>query len=188
MSDETDSWTEVRPFEHGRLRLYAVASETEAGQRLIEGLRMEPREAGAVTEALGTERIDPYWLDLVALRDISELGLTGYLRQGYDAPADQLARAAPGPDVRHVLIVTSRAFGDEELTLSPRPPLSPLALIQLGEDVAALRPMAGDAPARAEAAPSGDKPAGPPARRGLRPAAILFLLLVAAAFLWLAAA
>lgn len=60
-------------FEGGdpRLTMLAAGRLAKGGEQVIEA-----RE----------ERVDPYWLDLVALRDISDLGLRGYLRQGYEVP------------------------------------------------------------------------------------------------------
>jgi hypothetical protein len=176
---------QVPAFEHGLLRLWAFDGRSETGRALIEALKAEPRNAGPVDAALGAERVDPYWLDLVALRDISELGLAGYLRQGYDVPQDQLDALDLPTAGDHVLIAPSRAFADHEQTLSPSPDLAPVGLLDIHEDVGALRPMEPVETARRDAAPAepAEPPPGPPAGRGLRPGAILILLLIAAAFI-----
>ena len=177
----TDIPNEVPAFEHGRLRLYALDSGSPDGRTLIDALRAEPRDAGAAMQALGAERVDPYWLDLVALRDIAELGLKGYLKQGYDLPADQLDEADLSTTADHVLLVPSRAFSDEAQNLAPVAALTPLASFDTGADVGALRPMTPADTAPADRAVA-DKPAGPPAGRGLRAGGILLMLLIAAAF------
>lgn len=185
----SESRNHVDAFEHGILRLWAFDGESETGRTLIDALAAEPRNAGPAGTALGAERVDPYWLDLVALKDISELGLAGYLRQGYDVPQEQLDALDLTTGADHVLIAPSRAFADHEQTLSPDPALRPLGTIDIHEDVGALRPMAPVETARSDTAPAGRKEPepGPPAGRGLRPGAIVILLLIAAAFIWIVA-
>ena len=183
----SDSRNHVPAFEHGLLRLWAFDGDSPTGRALIEALRAEPRNAGPANAALGAERVDPYWLDLVALRDISELGLAGYLRQGYDVPQDQLDAVDLSTGADHVLIAPSRAFADREQTLSPDPALAPIGVLDIQEDVGALRPMEPAESAHREPSPAERPEPGPPAGRGLRPAAILILLLIAAAFIALVA-
>lgn len=179
----------VAAFEHGILRIWAFDSASDTGRALIHGLSEEPRDAGPVDAALGAERVDPYWIDLVRLADIPELGLAGYLRQGYDVPQDQLDSLALATTADHVLIVPSRAFKDHEQTLSPDAALTPLAVLDIHEDVGALRPMKPVAAAKREpGTPGGDEPLpGAPASRGMRAGAILLLLLIAALFVLLVA-
>lgn len=181
--------TEVAAFEHGRLRLWAVDASTDAGRALVEALRSDPRDAGPVQAALGAERVDPYWLDLVKTGDVAEMGLAGYLRQGYDAPEDQIDAADLSTDAGYVLIAPSRAFGDDAQTLEPDAALAPLATIELGEDVGSLRPMEPIETAHRDhaLAAAEPEPTGPPSGRALRPGAILILLLIAAAFVALVA-
>lgn len=187
----TDIPLHVPAFEHGILRLWSLDSQSDIGRALISALGSEPRDSGPALTALGASHIDPYWLDLVRLRDIEELGLAGYLRQGYDVPQDQLDAQDLATGADHVLIVPSRAFHDHEQTLSPDPALPPLAVLDIHQDVGALRPMDPVESARPDG--SGAEPsepqsqAGPPAARGLRPGAILILVIVAAAFIALVA-
>ncbi len=185
----TDIPMHVRAFEHGTLRLWSFDGASEAGRTLIAAMREEPRDAGKAMAALGAQRVDPYWLDLVALRDISELGLAGYLRQGYDVPKDQLDAAHLKTSQDHVLIAPSRAFADHEQTLSPDAALTPLGSLEIHEDVGALRPMRPvDSARRQPVSGDAEEPQpGPPAGRGLRTGAILILLLIAAAFVILVA-
>ena len=182
--------THVPAFEHGRLRLWSFDGESEAGRALIAGMAEEPRNAGSAMTALGAERVDPYWLDLVRLADIKELGLAGYLAQGYGAPREQLSPEALSTPHDHVLIAPSRAFADHEQTLAPDVALTPLAVFDLHEDVGALRPMEPVETARSDtsatAEPAESAP-GPPAGRGLRAGAVLILLIIAAAFILIVA-
>lgn len=180
----TDIPLHVPAFEHGILRIWAFDGASPAGHALIEAMAGEPRNAGPADAALGAARVDPYWLDLVRLADISDIGLAGYLRRGYEVPQDQLDAADLATGADHVLIAPSRAFGDHEQTLSPDPTLAPLAVLDIHEDVGALRPMKPVATARRDpSAPVADEPPpGAPASRGLRSGAILLLLVIAAAF------
>jgi hypothetical protein len=179
----TDIPLHVAHFEHGILRIWGFDGASTAGLALIEAMEETPRDAGAAMEVLGAERVDPYWLDLVRMADIAEMGLAGYLQKAYEVPRDVAEGVAPAGD--HVLIAPSRAFADHEQTLSPDPVLQPVAVLDIREDVGALRPMDTVETTRRATAP-GETPEpepGPPAGRGLRPGAIILLLLIAAAFI-----
>ncbi len=181
----TDIPMHVTPFEHGILRIWAFDGASETGRALVEAMRQEPRNAGPAMAALGAKRVDPYWLDLVAMRDIAELGLNGYLRQAYDVSKEDLEAAHLQTAHDHVLIAPSRAFADHEQTLSPDAALTALGSLDIHKDVGALRPMEPVETARREpASPDPEEPRpGAPAGRSLRPGAILLLLLIAAAFI-----
>lgn len=179
----------VAPFDHGILRLWAIDESTPVGAALVAALSDEPRNAGPVMKALGAERVDPYWIDLVTMADIGEIGLAGYLAEAYEIPAEALAAADLTTGASHIVVVPSRAFADHEQTLSPDAAMIPLAVFDIHEDVGALRGMD-----RAAHGKDGNKggatpphaPTGSPSGRGLRPGAILLLLLIAAAFIAIA--
>lgn len=183
----TDIPLHVAAFDHGILRVWAIDEGMQVGAVLVTALTSEPRNAGPVMKALGAERVDPYWVDLVTMKDIADLGLGGYLAEAYDIPADQLAAANLATDAPHVVIVPSRAFADHEQTLSPDAAMIPLAVFDIHEDVGALRrmePAHGKRTKGATGAPTTET--GAPSGRGLRPGAILLLLVIAAAFIAMA--
>jgi hypothetical protein len=183
----TDIPLHVAAFEHGILRIWGFDGTSGPGSALIEAMGEQPRNSGPAMEVLGAERVDPYWLDLVRLADIAEMGLASYLRQAYDMPQEEAERITPTGD--HVLIAPSRAFADHEQTLSPDPALKPLGAVDIHEDVGALRHMEPVATARREpGTPEAREPQpGAPASRGLRAGSILLLLIIAAAFIWIVA-
>ena len=179
---------EVPAFEHGRLRLYEIKTETGGGQELIAALRADPRDAHIITSALGADRVDPYWIDYVKAGELGELGLDGYLREGYGLRDADLGRRRVAPEARHVLIVPSRAFGDAPQTLSPSDALVPLAMFDTRDDTSPRRPFEPAASARSDRSSDARLPETPPAGRSdrrMRPGSILVLLLIAAAFIFL---
>jgi hypothetical protein len=183
----TDIPLHVARFEHGILRIWSFDGNSGTGRHLLAGMEAEPRDTATAMEVLGATRVDPYWLDLVRLADIPEMGLAGYLRQAYEVPPEEAERVTPAGD--HVLIAPSRAFADHEQTLSPDPALIPLGAVDIHEDVGKLRHMEPVATAQREpGAPEADEPQpGAPASRGLRWGPILLLVVIAAAFIWIVA-
>jgi hypothetical protein len=183
----TDIPLHVARFEHGILRIWSFDRDSETGRRLLAGMEAQPRDTATAMDVLGATRVDPYWLDLVRLADIPEMGLAGYLRQAYEVPQDEAERVTPSGD--HVLIAPSRAFGDHEQTLSPDPALTPLGALNIHEDVGKLRHMDPVVTAQREpGTPEANEPQpGAPASRGLRWGSILMLLVIAAGFIWIVA-
>jgi hypothetical protein len=180
--------TEVGAFEHGRLRLFAVDTSAGEAAALVETLKSDAPEDAALTRALGARQAEAYWVDLVRLADVAEMGLGGYLRRAYEVPEAALEGADLGTSRSHVLIVPSKALGDAEQTLSPQPWLAPLAEFDVGREDASLQPMDPVGVRSREASDPAPEPA-PKARGGpaLKPGAILVLVLIAAAFIALVA-
>lgn len=103
-----------------------------AAEVLVIALSMSAPEAKALRDPatlaarLGAPLPHPERTEIVALRDITALGLPAYLHEGYDvepgADATRLA-ALDG----HALIIRSGAFGSAPTTLTPDPALTLIA-------------------------------------------------------------
>ena len=109
---------EVRASERRVVRVFALDVPPEQ----IRFLREEP---AAIADMLGLTEIDPDHVDLIKLSDLDEYGLGGYLTEGCDVKEDELSPFADRLNglKGHVLVVLSRAFGGNALTLAPKPGL-----------------------------------------------------------------
>lgn len=100
------------------LRLFSLNMPAEQARFLSE--------PGAVDQLLGVTDLDPTQIEIIALHDLEELGLAGYLTDGCAIPASQISRAALEALTGYVLLLRSRTFGGRALTLKPT---SQLALV-----------------------------------------------------------
>ncbi|RYG90434.1 hypothetical protein EU803_14525 [Loktanella sp. IMCC34160] len=78
-------------------------------------------DLGPVAVALGVEELDEIRTEIVTLADLGELGLAGYLRDGYGIGQDALA--ALDVDAAEVLILSATALPEGTGTLRPAPSL-----------------------------------------------------------------
>lgn len=143
-------------------------------------------KARLAAELLGDPDLDPAYLEIFDLADLSGVGLSGYLTEGLGVPDTAIpdrARldALKGP----VLILLSKALHGREVTLTLDPRLSLVGTY--AED----RPPVHFEPLPTAAAQGQLSPELPPDRTPQRPASAFLLLglalvLVAATALWLA--
>jgi hypothetical protein len=104
--------------EVGVIRVFALSmSGAEA-----EALKDDPQ---ALQSVLGTQ-VDADQIEVFPVSDLEGVGLVGYLAEGNAVPLDQLApdRAKLDRLGGWVMIVFSRAFGDQAASLSPAPELT----------------------------------------------------------------
>jgi len=80
----------------------------------------DPARAWPLRAALGADFLDAGGIELVSPGDLSAIGLSGYLAEGYGADPAQLAPLSAVLDAigRPVLLVRGRAFGGMAQTLS----------------------------------------------------------------------
>lgn len=143
-------------------------------------------KARIAAELLGDPDLDPAFVELFDLADLTGVGLSGYLVEGLGVPAATIpdpARldALTGP----VLILLSKALHGRAVTLTPDPRLTLVGTY--AED----RPPVHFEPLPSAAAQGGHTPDLPPDRTPQRPggAFLLFgiaLVLTAGTALWLA--
>ncbi len=175
----TDFPLDVPAHEHDRLRLFGLDTSSPEGAAVRDAVRAG--DSAALGRALGVERVEADRVELIATRDVAELGLAGYLAAGYDVPRDQLGAASPELSAApaHVLSVPSSAFGGQAQTLSPGPALTPLAAFDLADPMPPRAPM----PRHPDPEASLASPAGAPAPADRKPPRRTGLLLAAAAAL-----
>lgn len=99
--------------ERGIIRVFDLDMRPEQAKFL--------REPGALAQVLGVEDINLDQVEIFPLTDLEDLGLVGYLNQGCGIAADQLTtdRARLTSLTGHVLLIRSRAFGGDEIRLTP---------------------------------------------------------------------
>jgi len=176
----TDS-IHIKPTEHGVVRVFDVDLPAEQ-------IKAFNRRNGTwpLQDALGAGRLDPAHVDLIAVEDLGELGLAGYLAAGHGISPDDLRdmRGRLAALSGHVLIVTSRAFGGEEQTLSPRAPLHLVATFTEDRPPVSFDPL----PSQAARGVTGGKPPPSDAAMSGRVAsiALLVLFLLVALVVWVA--
>lgn len=155
MSDRID----VPAGEHGVTRLFALSLSGEAARTLA----LPPEDTPATPEswplmaALGTEVLDPAWVDVIDVNEMGDIGLRGYLAQGLGVPDTELRDAQPQIAALRGLavVVGSRAFGGQAVTLRPKAPLRWVASFRETPDIPSMEqtPHPSAAPERPAAAP-----------------------------------
>lgn len=100
---------DIKAGERGVVRVFA----TDLGKDQVT--------AFDVAAALGAKHLDTDQLELFDIGDLQGLGLSGFLEDGHGIPTDQLTGMISQLDGLKgvVLIVASRAFGDQPQTLKP---------------------------------------------------------------------
>lgn len=99
----------------------------ERGHIRVFNLDMRPeqvrflREPGALAQILGIDDIDLDHVEIFPLRDLEELGLSGYLTEGCGIPASDVAACADALSMLdgHIMLLRSRAFRGEDTRLTP---------------------------------------------------------------------
>ncbi|MFK7754786.1 MAG: hypothetical protein AB8B51_19845 [Sedimentitalea sp.] len=112
---------DIPALERGVLRVFQLEMRPEQIRFL--------REDGAVRDVLGAPDLDESKVHIIAIADLGDLGLAGYLSEGCavsdaDLAPDQARLAAI---TGHVLALPSSAFADRASTLRPAPQLRLIA-------------------------------------------------------------
>ncbi|GGH35054.1 hypothetical protein SAMN05444007_10842 [Cribrihabitans marinus] len=101
--------------ERGVLRLFALDMPAQQAKFL--------REPGAAAQVLGVETLEADQVEVFPVKDLDDLGLAGYLAEGYAIAPEQLDHDALAALTGWVLLLRSRAFGGQETHLDPDPAL-----------------------------------------------------------------
>lgn len=112
----TDPFT-VSENEKGLVRLFALDMSPEQAEFL--------REPGAAAQVLGVDDLDETQIEVFPVADLGDLGLDGYLVEGFGIAPDRIApdRARLKAVTGWAMALRSRAFGDRPVTLTPADPL-----------------------------------------------------------------
>lgn len=144
-------------------------------------------KARLAVELLGDPDLDPAFVEIFDLSDLSGVGLSGYLAEGLGVPPSALTVDRPRLDALQgpVLILLSKALHGREVTLTPDPRLTLVATY------AEEHPPVHFEPLPTTTAAGILSPDLPPDRTPQRPTSAFLLLgfvlaLVAAVALWLA--
>ena len=102
----------ITATEHGVVRLFAI----ETAQTF---------DYAALETALGVAKLDQEHVDLIAINDLDELGLEGYLTLGMGIPAEEVTemRSQIGALKGDVALIRSAAFAGKATVLNPQAPL-----------------------------------------------------------------
>jgi len=114
----------VKATERGVIRLFTLNLPADQ----IDGFREPDYETGApaaMNKALGVTYLDSDFVELIAVNDLTGLGLAGYMVEGLGVAEDDIKPHASRLNSLsgHVLIVLSSAFGEFETTITPTAPL-----------------------------------------------------------------
>ena len=103
---------QITATEHGVVRLFAVEM-------------VQPLEHEALCDALGVEDLDATHVDIIAIGDLDELGLEGYLALGMGIEPDEIEAMRPQISALKgdVVLIRSAAFAGMATTLTPKLPL-----------------------------------------------------------------
>ncbi|MEM1360223.1 MAG: hypothetical protein AAGF94_00715 [Pseudomonadota bacterium] len=144
----TPDLLEAQSGEAQVLRIFGIAPGSLAEATLLTSSTEGPEAlAQSAGHTLGQILLDPAWIELVDQKDVASIGgLVAYLETGYDPPKDALSklrealRGAP----QYVLLVLSRAFGNEAIRFLPSSGLEPLVAVSLVHPPAPAMAMAPD--------------------------------------------
>jgi len=105
---------EIKTGEVGVTRVFSLSMDAAAAKRLRD-------DATVQTKALGTTPQNPSGIQVFPVSDLGELGLAGFLREGVDADAQDIARdqAKLAALDGWVLLVHSSAFSAEGAMVKP---------------------------------------------------------------------
>ena len=113
---------QVKPTERGLVRLFVVDLPPEE----IKAFNTHATDtAWPLKDALGATDLDEKRIEFIDVKDLDDLGLSGYMTEGLGIAEKDITPDANRLDALtgHVLIVHSAAFLGNTQTLTPRTPL-----------------------------------------------------------------
>ncbi|MGJ8615325.1 MAG: hypothetical protein ACSHWS_00705 [Sulfitobacter sp.] len=175
----------VAKNEHGKSRVFALSMSDADAKALLAN---DVATAGGIRpqeQALGVNSIDPKYVEVFRVADLGALGLAGYLREGIDADAGDIARDAEklGAVDGWVMLVHSSAFGGNEVTLDPIPDLTLIGTYDQEQADSTTIPLESEASAPYTGVPGAIPPVAPKGRAG-GSLVVVGLAVLAALILW----
>lgn len=110
---------QIPKYEKGVTRVFSLSMTAQEARKLRDDAQIRQTLLG------GTD-LDPRGVEVFALADLGEIGLSGYLRDGADAQEADLRRDAAKLAALDgwVMLIHSSAFRDQKVTLHPAPALT----------------------------------------------------------------
>jgi hypothetical protein len=97
----------------GQIRVFEVRSTLP--QNVIE------KTPEGLKALFGTDALDPTYIDIIKINDLSSMSLTDYIAQGYDMEAAEHDIAAVNGIEGYAILIMSSAAGGAEVTLELTP-------------------------------------------------------------------
>jgi hypothetical protein len=178
--------------EHRKIRVFAINLPEAEVAAMLRAAPPQPSddlpETPAAATLLGWPTLDTRHAEVFAIRDLSGLGLPGYLSEGLGLEEDQIApdRARLSALDGYVLIVMSRAFAGQGVTVEIPPHLTLIGTYQEKTAPLLFEPLptggAEDAPMT-----QGRKPVSDAAMSGrIATVALLVLFVLTGLMVWMA--
>jgi len=166
--------------EHGLIRVFAISRPPVDITSTISR-----QGKAAVAENLLGHPLPEGEFELFPMADLSGVGLSGYLSEGYAVPADQIAKHRRKLDALdgYVLLVFSKAFDGAEITLSPGPDLTLIGTFGETQPDMTIGTIDSDA-ARAYSGVPQQTPASPPKGASGSALVVVGLIVIAGLALW----
>jgi len=176
---------DIRAGERGAVRLFRIDLPQEAVARFVENDPLKGR--WPLKEALGVEDINDTFVDVFAISDLDEMGLTGYMTEGLGVSEEEIAPHRERLDALegHVVVVLSGAFKGLAVTLLPRPPLRWIGTFFEERAQVKFEPLPSDSATPAPAAKKAPSNAAMSGRVAML--ALLIIFGITALMIWIAA-
>ncbi|MEJ6404168.1 hypothetical protein [Yoonia sp. 2307UL14-13] len=116
----------------GQIRIFEVR----------DGLPAEMPEVLATL--FGTDALDPTYVDVINIIDLSSMSLTDYIRQGYDIEIAEHDISAVNRIEGHAILIMSSATRGEEVTLTLAPQVRHVTTYVPDAQIQVLEPLSSD--------------------------------------------
>ncbi len=118
--------------ERGVVRIFAIDLDDSAQAEFTTRNTDEGRDLWPLRDALGVADIQPRHVEVFPVADLADIGVAGYLAEGYAIAPEDIENVRPALEALTglVILVWSPAFGGVETELEPKPPLRLVATLQ----------------------------------------------------------
>lgn len=159
----------------GQIRIFEVRDGLPA--EMPEGLAM----------LFGTDALDPTYVDVINITDLSSMSLTDYIRQGYDIEIAEHDFSAVNGIEGHAILIMSSAARGEEVTLTLGPGVRHVTTYVPDAQIQVIEPLASESATGV----IGDPPAPPPKSQArisgmIALYALIAMMLLVGLMIWIA--
>jgi len=170
---------EIPANDFGQIRIFEAREELsqDAVNKTPAGLQ----------QLFGTDALDPTYIDIIKIADLSSMSLTDYIAQGYDMEAEDYDIPAVNGIEGYAILILSSATGGQAVTLEPAPELRHVTTYVPTAQLQVIAPLNSDAASgHLDGVP--DKPAKSDARIGgmVATIALIVMFLLVGLMVWIA--